>query len=55
LGETADQIRHSAGQRGANRTYLENTVEHLDRLGIRDRGLAQLLAAVKAPHPGSEP
>jgi hypothetical protein len=23
-------------------------VEHLDRLGIRDRGLAQLLAAVKA-------
>jgi cation transport protein ChaC len=48
LGETADRIRHSAGQRGANRTYLENTVEHLDRLGIRDRGLAQLLAAVKA-------
>ncbi|MCZ8312334.1 MAG: gamma-glutamylcyclotransferase [Rhodospirillales bacterium] len=55
LGETADRIRHSVGQRGANRAYLENTVEHLDRLGIRDRGLSQLLAAVKAPRLGSEP
>jgi cation transport protein ChaC len=47
LAETAARIRHSVGQRGANRVYLENTVEHLDRLGIRDRRLHTLLAAVK--------
>jgi cation transport regulator ChaC len=47
VGETASRIRHSVGQRGANRVYLENTVEHLDRLGIRDRRLHTLLAAVK--------
>jgi len=49
VAETARRIRHSAGQRGANRVYLENTVEHLDRLGIRDRRLQTLLAAVKEP------
>ena len=49
LAETATRIRECAGQRGANRVYLENTVEHLDRLGIRDRRLQALLAAVKAP------
>jgi cation transport protein ChaC len=47
LAETAQRIRDCAGQRGANRVYLENTVEHLDRLGIRDRRLHTLLAAVK--------
>jgi cation transport protein ChaC len=48
LDETAARIRHSAGKRGPNRAYLENTVEHLDKLGLRDPGLAQLLVAVKA-------
>lgn len=48
LAQVAERIRHSSGQRGANRAYLENTVEHLDRLGIRDRRLSALLAEVKA-------
>ncbi len=48
MAATAERIRHSTGQRGANRVYLENTVEHLHRLGIQDRRLAALLAAVKA-------
>ena len=48
MAATADRIRHSTGQRGANRVYLENTVEHLHRLGIADRRLSALLAAVKA-------
>jgi cation transport protein ChaC len=49
LAATAERIRHSTGQRGANRVYLENTVEHLSKLGIEDRRLASLLAAVKGP------
>jgi cation transport protein ChaC len=48
LAEMAARIRECHGQRGANRVYLENTVEHLERLGIRDRRLSTLLAAVKA-------
>ena len=55
LGETAARIRHSVGQRGANSAYLENTVLHLDKLGIRDRGLSLLLAAVKDAPAGKAP
>lgn len=46
--ETARIIRDAHGQRGANAVYLANTVEHLDRLGLKDRRLSALLAAVKA-------
>jgi cation transport protein ChaC len=36
------------GQRGPCRTYLENTVKHLDQLGVPDRRLHELLARVRA-------
>ncbi|MCA0452243.1 MAG: gamma-glutamylcyclotransferase [Proteobacteria bacterium] len=48
LEDAARIIRDAHGQRGPNAAYLANTVEHLERLGLRDRRLAALLAAVKA-------
>ncbi|MBC8791310.1 MAG: gamma-glutamylcyclotransferase [Tagaea sp. CACIAM 22H2] len=48
LEETARIIRDAHGQRGANAAYLANTVEHLERLGLHDRRLAALLAAVRS-------
>lgn len=36
------------GQRGPCRTYLENTVKHLDQLGVPDKRLHELLARVRA-------
>ncbi len=48
LACSAALIRRSHGARGANIDYLTNTVEHLDRLGIDDHGLRQLLATVLA-------
>ena len=48
LAGTAALIRRSAGARGPNIDYLANTVEHLEKLGIADHGLRQLLAAVRA-------
>lgn len=48
LEDAARIIRDAHGQRGANAAYLANTVEHLERLGLRDRRLAALLAAVRA-------
>ncbi len=36
------------GQRGPCRTYLENTVKHLDQLGVPDKGLHDLLQKVRA-------
>ena len=45
-------IRRGVGISGTNRAYLENTVAHLDELGIGDRRLHQLLELVKkAPTP----
>lgn len=46
IERTADLICRGHGQRGPNRTYLENTVRHLDALGIPDARLHTLLAAV---------
>jgi glutathione-specific gamma-glutamylcyclotransferase len=48
LADAAKIIRDAHGQRGANAVYLANTVEHLERLGLHDRRLAALLAAVRA-------
>lgn len=48
LEDAARIIRDAHGQRGPNAAYLANTVEHLERLGLRDRRLAALLAAVRA-------
>ena len=35
-------VRHSAGSSGPNTEYVVNTADHLERLGIRDRGLLEL-------------
>ena len=45
---TAEIIACASGQRGACLSYLENTVRHLDQLGLPDRRLHALLAAVQA-------
>ena len=45
---TAAIICDAHGQRGACFSYLENTVRHLDQLGIPDRRLHELLLAVHA-------
>ncbi len=41
-------IRRGVGISGSNRAYLENTVEHLDELGIGDKNLHRLLRLVNA-------
>ena len=46
--EVANMIRHACGQRGPNCEYLENTVRHLEELGIRDRYLTSLLRQVRS-------
>ena len=43
----ADRIAGCCGERGPNLDYLANTVAHLEALGIRDRSLSSLLAAVR--------
>jgi len=48
LEDAARIIRDAHGVRGPNAAYLANTVEHLERLGLHDRRLAALLAAVRA-------
>lgn len=42
LDLTARLIATSEGERGPNIVYLENTVEHLRAVGVRDRALEQL-------------
>jgi len=44
----AGLIAAGVGQRGRNRDYLENTLQHLRTLGIHDRGLERLGARVRA-------
>lgn len=48
LEKTAEIICHAHGQRGACFAYLDNTVRHLDALGLPDRYLHRLLDAVRA-------
>jgi cation transport protein ChaC len=58
LDAVARLIATSVGQRGRNRDYLENTLEHLRALGIVDRGLERLAERVRAlgsSSPGAEP
>lgn len=40
--EIVASLANAAGPLGAARDYLDNTVDHLDELGIRDRGLRRL-------------
>ena len=44
----ANMIAHGEGQSGPGWEYLENTVDHLAELGIRDKGLAELRRRVRA-------
>ncbi|MBI3708235.1 MAG: gamma-glutamylcyclotransferase [Proteobacteria bacterium] len=53
LARIVELISQGHGNRGACRAYLENTVRHLDGLGIPDRRLHVLLAAVRA-HAGPQ-
>jgi cation transport protein ChaC len=45
--EAAVIIARSAGKRGPNREYLENTLEHLEAIGVHDARLHCILAAVR--------
>jgi len=49
IAEQVDLVRRGHGQSGANTDYVLNTVEHLRVLGIRDRALERLAAALAAP------
>lgn len=46
--QAARLIRDAYGAKGPCREYLENTVRHLDELGIRDARMHRLLQAVAA-------
>lgn len=48
VDEIARRVVHCRGQRGPNIEYLLNTAAHLQALGVSDRRLAQVLAAVRA-------
>ncbi len=48
LEEVAEFIIQGAGDRGSCLQYLENTVRHLDALGLGDRTLRRLLRLVHA-------
>jgi cation transport protein ChaC len=47
LGRIVELIRQGRGQTGTSREYLENTVRHLDELGIPDKRLHEVLRAVR--------
>lgn len=48
LSEQVRLVARSAGQSGRNTEYVRNTARHLLSLGIRDRTLMQLVAALDA-------
>ena len=48
LDTAASIIAACCGERGPNVDYLVNTLRHLDALGVHDRHLHDLLAAVRA-------
>ena len=47
LARTAALIRQGVGERGTARDYLDNTIAHLERLGIKDGALHRLQAEVR--------
>ena len=49
--EVVEMIAAGCGSNGTNIEYLENTVRHLDALGLRDRALARILRQVRARCP----
>ena len=54
-GRTAELILQGRGAAGTNREYLENTVRHLDELGIADGALHELLRLVEAKNARAAP
>jgi cation transport protein ChaC len=46
--DTARLIATSHGERGSNCTYLFNTIEHLQQMGIEDAALSALAARVRS-------
>ena len=46
LGEQIRLIRRSTGESGRNTEYVRNTAEHLLALGIHDKALMQIVAAL---------
>jgi cation transport protein ChaC len=53
VAETAQLIRDGVGTSGTGLDYLTNTVTRLTELGIRDRALERVLAAVRGTRPSS--
>jgi cation transport protein ChaC len=51
LDEMAATIAGAAGEAGANRDYVLNTIAHLRELGIRDRWLESVAARLSPPAP----
>lgn len=51
--KVAASIAAAAGHLGTCREYLENTVAHLDEIGIRDAHMCDLLALVRELAPGT--
>jgi cation transport protein ChaC len=47
IGTAAEHIRRGHGLSGPNTAYLENTIAHLDELGIKEGRLHELLAVVR--------
>ena len=48
VADTARMIAEGRGQRGHNIEYLEQTLAHMDELGVRDRRLHQVMGMVRA-------
>jgi cation transport protein ChaC len=48
IDRIVEMICHARGESGTNRAYLENTVRHLDDLGIADCPMHELLRRVEA-------
>jgi cation transport protein ChaC len=48
LDDAARMILGAVGRRGTCREYFENTLRHLDRLGLADRPLRRLAERVRA-------
>jgi len=48
LDEAARMILDAAGRRGACRDYFDNTLRHLEQLGLADRALRRLAQRVEA-------
>ena len=51
VAETAAILATAAGDLGSCREYLDNTVQHLAELGLRDAGLERIMTAIVKKEP----